>query len=61
MRLLVTKSYNNRPSHSIVFMSAIASTSGSLHGEFVLLYSYRLIGKLTDFLQLQEFSWRNQP
>ena len=23
-------------------------------------YSYRLIGKLTDFLQLQEFSFRNQ-
>jgi hypothetical protein len=24
-------------------------------------YSYRLIGKLTAFLQLQEFSQRNQP
>ncbi len=24
-------------------------------------YSYRLIGKLTAFLQLQEFSLRNQP
>ena len=29
--------YNNRPSHSISFMSVIASTSGCLHGEFVCL------------------------
>ena len=29
--------YNNRPSHSISFMSVITSTSGSLHGEFVFL------------------------
>ena len=29
--------YNNRPSHSIVFMSAIASTSGRPHCEFVCL------------------------
>ena len=29
--------YNNRPSHVIAFMTAIASTSGRLHGEFVCL------------------------
>ena len=29
--------YNNRPSHAIAFMPAIASTSGRLHGEFVRL------------------------
>ena len=29
--------YNNRPSHSIAFMPAIASTSGRLHSEFVRL------------------------
>ena len=29
--------YNNRPSHTISFMSAIASTSGRLHFEFVRL------------------------
>ena len=28
---------NNRPSHTIAFMSSIASTSGCLHGEFVCL------------------------
>jgi hypothetical protein len=45
-------------------MPVIARTSGSesgrLHSEFVRLqvYSYRLIGKLTAFLQLEEFSLR---
>ncbi len=29
--------YNNRPSHSIVFMSDFVSTSGRLHCEFVCL------------------------
>ena len=29
--------YNNRPSHVIYFMSAIVSTSGHLHCEFVCL------------------------
>ena len=29
--------YINRPSHDITFMTSIASTSGSLHSEFVLL------------------------
>ena len=29
--------YNNRPSHAISFMPAIASTAGRLHSEFVCL------------------------
>jgi hypothetical protein len=37
---------------------AIVSASGRLHSEFVRLYSYRIIGKLTVFLQFQEFSLR---
>jgi hypothetical protein len=54
--------YNNRPSSVVSFIPAISSTSGRLHGEFVRLqvYSYRIIGKLTAFLQLQEFSLRKQ-
>ena len=51
--------YNNNPPNAISFMPAVASTSGRLHSEFVRLYSYRLIGKLTAFLKLQEFSLRN--
>jgi hypothetical protein len=46
--------YNNNPPNAISSMPAIPSTSGRLHSEFVLLY--KLIGKLTAFLQLQEFS-----
>jgi hypothetical protein len=52
--------YNNRPSSAVSFMPAIASTSGRLHSEFSDFYSYRLIGKLTVFLQIQEFSLRKQ-
>ena len=48
--------YNNRPPTSISFMPAIVSTSDRLHSEFVLLLFYKLIGKLTAFFQLQEFS-----
>ena len=51
--------YNMNPPNTVSFMPAIASTSGRLHSEFVRL-SYRLIGKLTAFLQLQEFCQRNQ-
>ena len=53
--------YNNRPSNAISFMPALASTSGRLHSEFVRFLFYRPIGKLTAFLQLQEFSLRNLP
>jgi hypothetical protein len=35
---LQTRDYNNRPSNVMSFMSTITSTSGSLHGEFVLLF-----------------------
>ena len=51
--------YNNNPPNAISFMPAIASTSGRLHSEFVRLLFYKLIGKLTAFLQPQEFSLRN--
>jgi hypothetical protein len=47
-------------SHSCVF---ITNTKVRLGGSIVNLsefYSYRLIGKLTAFLELQEFSQRNQ-
>ena len=47
--------YNNCPSHSISFMSVIASTSGSLHCEFLLLLFVQVHRKLTVFLQIQEF------
>jgi hypothetical protein len=47
--------HNNRPSNDISFMSAMATTSGSLHSEFVLLLFLRIIGKLTAFLQIQKF------
>ena len=49
---------NNNPPSALTFMPAIASTSGRIHSEFIHFYSYRLIGKLTAFLQLQEFSLR---
>jgi hypothetical protein len=50
--------YNNNPSTAISFVPAVASTSGRLHSEFVRLL-FRLIGKLTAFLQLQEFTLLN--
>jgi hypothetical protein len=51
--------YNNNPPNDISFMSTITSTSGRLHSEFVDFYFYKFIGKLTDFLQLQEFNLWN--
>jgi hypothetical protein len=55
--------YNNRPPSAVSFMPATAITSGRLHSEFVrlLFLQARIIGKLTAFLQLQEFSQRNLP
>ena len=47
--------YNNCPSHSISFMPDFASTSGHLHCDIVCPLFCSLIGKLTSFLQLQEF------
>ena len=52
--------YNNNPPNTVSFMPAIASTSGGYILNLSDFYSYRLIGKLTAFLQLQEFSLRNQ-
>ncbi len=42
--------YNFNPTRGVSFMPAIASTSGRLHSEFIRIYSYRLIWKLTAFL-----------
>ena len=49
-KILVT--CNNNPPNSISFMSGIPSTSWRLHSEFVSLYFYWFIGKLTAFLQI---------
>jgi hypothetical protein len=54
--------YNNNSPNVISFILDIASTSGRLHSEFVrllFLQTHRELTKLTDFLQLQEFSLRN--
>jgi hypothetical protein len=48
--------YNNNPPNDISFMPAIVCTSGRLHSEFVHLIFFKIIGKLTVFLQIQEFS-----
>jgi hypothetical protein len=53
--------YNNRPSNAISFMTAIASTSGRLHSEFVRLLFLQSHRETDRFLQLKEFSLRNLP
>ncbi len=50
---------NNNPPNAISFMPAIASTSGGYIVTLCAFYFYKLIGKLTAFWQLQEFSLRN--
>ena len=49
--------YNNRPSNSISFMPAVASTSSRLHCELVRIIFLQAHGKA--FLQLQELSMCN--
>ena len=51
--------YNNRSPNAISCMSPIDGTSGRLHSEFVLLLFLQIIGKLTVFLQIQEFNLHN--
>ncbi len=55
--------YGNNPPNPISSMSAITSTS--LRFKYTVnlcsFYSHRLIGKLTAFLHLQEFSFRYRP
>ncbi len=48
--------YNNRPSHAISFLSAISSTSGSLHVDFVCLLFLQAHRETDRFLQFQELS-----
>ena len=52
--------YNNNPPNTVTFMSAIVVRLGGYIVNLSDFYSYRLIGKLTVFLKLQEFSFRNQ-
>jgi hypothetical protein len=51
--------YNNNP-NAISFMPAIASTSGRLHSEFIRILFLQAHRETDRFLQLQEFSQRNQ-
>jgi hypothetical protein len=46
----IRSDYNNRPSHDIAFMSAIASTSGRLHCEFVFLLFLQTHREIDRFL-----------
>ncbi len=52
--------YNHNPPNTVSFMSVMTSTSERLVNSSDY-YSYRLIGKLTVFFQLQEFSLCNPP
>ena len=49
---------NHNPPNNTSFMTVNTSTSGRLHSELYDFCSYRVIGKLTAFLQVQEFSLR---
>ena len=49
--------YNNRPPSAVSFMSSIQRLGGYIVN-LLDFYSYRFIGKLTSFLQFQEFSFR---
>ncbi len=53
--------YNNNPSHAIGFFQLLLVRLGGYIVNLCAFYSYKLIGKLTAFLQLQEFSLRNLP
>jgi hypothetical protein len=54
--------YNNNPPSEISFMSPVPSTSGP--GGYIVnlyvFYFFRLTGKLTSFLQFQQFRLRNR-
>ncbi len=52
--------YNNNPPTVVSFIPPVTSTSGDYIVNSYDFYSYSLIGKLTAFLQLQEFSLRNK-
>ena len=65
MRLLLTRSENIALTIIITLTLSLLSRVLSVRlGDSIVnlseFYSYRLIGKLTAFLQLQEFSQRNQ-
>jgi hypothetical protein len=52
--------HNNNPPRDVGFMPIFLVRLGSYIVNLSEFYSYRLIGKLTAFLQLQEFCQRNQ-
>ena len=51
--------YNHNPPSTVSFMTVMVSTSGRIVN-LSDFYSYKLIGKLTVFLQLQEFTLYKQ-
>jgi hypothetical protein len=51
--------YNNRPPNPISFMFLLLVRLGGYIANLYVFDSYRLIGKLTAFLQFQEFIFRN--
>ncbi len=53
--------YNNNPPISTAFMPVIGVPLGGYIVNSLDYYSYRIIGKLTVFLQLQEFNLHNIP
>ena len=53
--------YNNRPSNAVSFLDVKLVRLAVYIVNLCSFYSYRLIGKLAAFLQLQEFSLRNLP
>jgi hypothetical protein len=52
--------YNNRPPSVVSFMSLLLVRQAGYIVNLSEFYSYRIIGKLTAFLQLQEFNLRRQ-
>jgi hypothetical protein len=52
--------YNNRPPSVVSCIPTIDSTSTGYIVNLSDFYSYRIIGKLTVFFQIQEFCQRNQ-
>ncbi len=52
--------YNNNPPNVISFIPTVLVPHKDYIVNLLDFYSYRFIGKLTAFLQLQEFSKRNQ-
>ncbi len=48
--------YNNNPTNSVVFMSAMTGTNGRLHSDFIRLLFLQVHRETDLFFALQEFS-----